>query len=223
MKIEIGESLIYSWLRHIKKCQIVQLNWKASEKWDKDKDTDTKLRLRMDKIQDMFDKPFGNIHSLQQLVKSSEIDVVGFDFQNKNLYCVDIAFHSYGLRYSDNVKNVTKKILRTLLILDIYFNNDYNKKVIFSTPKITPKEYSNHIHRLNEIKKFVDEYHLNTSIEIISNEKFQNEILNPILSISDDIADTSELFLRSYQLTRLFGKKVTSSKNDKNDSLESDT
>ena len=35
MKIEIGESLIYSWLRHAKGCQIVQTNWKPSIKsWE---------------------------------------------------------------------------------------------------------------------------------------------------------------------------------------------
>ena len=31
MKIEMGESLFYSWLRHVKECQIVQTNWKVSE------------------------------------------------------------------------------------------------------------------------------------------------------------------------------------------------
>jgi hypothetical protein len=34
MKIEIGESLFYSWLRHVKLCQIVQTNWKASPEWE---------------------------------------------------------------------------------------------------------------------------------------------------------------------------------------------
>lgn len=34
MKIEIGESLLLSWLKHIKECQLVQTNWKASYKWD---------------------------------------------------------------------------------------------------------------------------------------------------------------------------------------------
>lgn len=34
MKIEIRESILYSWLKHIKECQIVQLNWKASNKWE---------------------------------------------------------------------------------------------------------------------------------------------------------------------------------------------
>lgn len=29
MKIEIGESLLLSWLKHIKECQLVQTNWKV--------------------------------------------------------------------------------------------------------------------------------------------------------------------------------------------------
>jgi hypothetical protein len=34
MKIEMGESLILSWLKHVKRCQIVQTNWKVSKAWD---------------------------------------------------------------------------------------------------------------------------------------------------------------------------------------------
>ena len=33
MKIEMGESLFYSWLRHVKECQIVQTNWTTSSQW----------------------------------------------------------------------------------------------------------------------------------------------------------------------------------------------
>lgn len=34
MKIEIGESLFYSWLRHVKNCELVHLNWSTSPEWD---------------------------------------------------------------------------------------------------------------------------------------------------------------------------------------------
>lgn len=34
MKIEMGESLAISWLKHIKKCAIVQTNWKQSFEWE---------------------------------------------------------------------------------------------------------------------------------------------------------------------------------------------
>ena len=33
MKIEIGESLTYSYLKHIEGCRIVQTNWKTSGNW----------------------------------------------------------------------------------------------------------------------------------------------------------------------------------------------
>lgn len=33
MKIEIAESMVYSWLRKVKNCRIVQTNWKSSPEW----------------------------------------------------------------------------------------------------------------------------------------------------------------------------------------------
>ena len=30
----MGESLIYSWLRHEKQCKVVQTNWKVSPNWN---------------------------------------------------------------------------------------------------------------------------------------------------------------------------------------------
>ena len=35
MKVEVAESLVYSWLRHEKNCTIVQMNWKPSICWKK--------------------------------------------------------------------------------------------------------------------------------------------------------------------------------------------
>lgn len=33
MKIEIAESMIYSWLRKVKNCRLVQTNWKPAPEW----------------------------------------------------------------------------------------------------------------------------------------------------------------------------------------------
>ena len=47
MKIEMGESLLYSWLRHVKECQIVQTNWKISPQWElKNRDQISLLQMR---------------------------------------------------------------------------------------------------------------------------------------------------------------------------------
>lgn len=40
MKIEIGESLIYSWLRHAQGCVVTQMNWKPSPTWGVPKERD---------------------------------------------------------------------------------------------------------------------------------------------------------------------------------------
>ena len=50
MKIEMGESLFYSWLRHVKECQIVQTNWKVSSQWQlSNSETLDKLMTLVDK------------------------------------------------------------------------------------------------------------------------------------------------------------------------------
>lgn len=51
MKIEMGESLFYSWLRHVKECQIVQTNWKVSPQWQlQDEDALERLAKKADTL-----------------------------------------------------------------------------------------------------------------------------------------------------------------------------
>ncbi len=41
-------------------------------------------------------------------------------------------------------------------------------------------------------------------MRIIANSGFNAEVLDPILDMSGGVADTSELFLRSYQMLQMF-------------------
>ena len=50
---------------------------------------------------------------------------------------------------------------------------------------------------------------------IISNQDFSELVLYPILMVSDGVADTTELFLRSYQMLTLFEKKSLSGAKEK--------
>ena len=53
MKIEMGESLFYSWLREVKECQIVQTNWTTAKQWklyNKDVITNIKEETEIDII-----------------------------------------------------------------------------------------------------------------------------------------------------------------------------
>ena len=122
--MEMGESLIYSWLKHYKKCQIVQQNWKVSDNWDKN--IDNKYQKIIDEVQVKYDEPlFGKTNQISSIIKQAEIDLLGFNFDENEFYAVDVAFHTKGLNAQYGTEKVIKKILRTVLILDIYFDSNF--------------------------------------------------------------------------------------------------
>ena len=99
MKIEMGESLFYSWLRHVKECQMVQINWKISPKWEL-KFSD-ELEKIMSKTDGFFSDKYGyKIYkqntSLKQLLQQAECDALGVCLNDRinEIYAVDVAFMS---------------------------------------------------------------------------------------------------------------------------------
>lgn len=110
MKIEMGESLFYSWLRHVKECQIVQTNWKVSSQWQ-----------------------LSDGDALEEL----------------------------------------------MAFVDRHYSQKYGYDFTF---------------------------------RIIANEAYNDLVLKPILLVSDGVADTSELFLRSYQVYKMFSDVNTTTK-----------
>jgi hypothetical protein len=204
MKIEVGESLMLSYLKHVKKCTLYQTNWKVSSNWDISNETFNKVQIIYDKIINHFD--FSEIFKkseLNQLIKQSEIDVIGMD-SNDYIYTGEIAFHENGLNYGDKMETknrVLKKLLRSYLTLLAYFPNK-KYEIIFASPKV------NHAYEIiisdyfNVLQKeFSDE---NVSFKYVSNENFFENILKPTISESTNDSDTNEIFIRSIILNNLF-------------------
>jgi hypothetical protein len=219
MKIEIGESLMMSYLKHIKKCTFYQLNWKVSSNWDIAKENIEKYQFVYERI--INHQEFAGIFKksdLNQLIKQSEIDVIGMD-SNNTIYTVDIAFHESGLSYGDKNETkdrVCKKLLRSYLTLLAYFPNK-KYELLFCSPKVNPtpeKIISDYFKILDEI--FSTE---NVAFKYISNEKFYDEILEPTISKSINDSDTNELFIRSMILNNLFEKKINPLENNSSRAL----
>lgn len=61
MKIEIGESLALSYLKHVKKCTFYQTNWKSSSQWAKPEN-------------DMAEDIFHKIKHIEEYVKKKELE-----------------------------------------------------------------------------------------------------------------------------------------------------
>ncbi len=211
MKIEMGESLVYSWLRHYRNCQVCQLNWKASEVWNCDSSDIVYCQELMNELLSAFDNPFKKTKNVQQLLKQCEIDVIGIDTFNSSFFAIDVAYHSNGLGYKNPVEQVTMKILRAVLISLVYFKNFENYFICFVSPKVSNQLDNELNQRIEKINQFLIHKDIkNIRCDFISNDRFKDEILLPVVKNSSEISDTSELFLRSYQLLKIFDNKVLS-------------
>ena len=215
MKIEIGESLALSYLKHVKKCVIYQNNWKISSRWrESDKGNNNKNITLEEKIFNEIKIRFNGVFksSFNQTIKQAEIDALGMDKEGK-IYAIDIAYHEKGLSY-DKDNNVTKnkmikKLLRSYLILLSYFP-DRNYEIIFASPKVGDTNEQLILLAFDKLRKLFPnkntEVKNKVEFKYISNEAFRKEIIDRTIEASTDNSDTNELFMRSYKLFQLFNK-----------------
>ncbi|AOV98901.1 hypothetical protein [Dehalococcoides mccartyi] len=211
MKIEMGESLFYSWLRHVKECQIVQTNWKPSPSWQLQNEED--LNRFMDVTDEHFQNKYGygvyKNNSLSQLLMQAEVDALGISLSDNGmeLYAIDVAFHESGLNYGDRqetVMRVIKKFVRTALCLIGYFGAAQGE-IIFASPKIHNAIINDLEPCTADLNALFLKNNYNFTARVIANDDFDELVLNPILIASDGVSDTSELFMRGYQLINMFG------------------
>ena len=209
MKIEIGESLLYSWLRHVQKCQIVQLNWKPSSRWEIRDIGEGEKYFNTCKafFHDQHSLPIFGQNSFSQLIQQAEVDVVGIGTADgeTNLTLIDVAFHTGGLHYGPTKKTVNvlfKKYMRSVLLNRVFFNAD-STEVIFATPKINPRQKEAIVEAMKLLDQFFEITGESAQCRLIANEDFFSQICGPLQQISDQVADTSELFMRSLQMLSL--------------------
>ena len=214
MKIEMGESLFYSWLRHVKDCQIVQTNWTTSTQWILSHQDE--LEAVMTETADYFFQKYGysiykRTSSLSQLLQQAECDAIGISVsgESRKVFAVDVAFHEGGLNYGDKRTTTIKiiaKCLRTAMC--IYgFLDTKEAEIIFASPKIHNAVLIMLTPHIGEMQEIMNSKGFGFRFRLIANEDFRRQVLDPILLASNGIADTNELFLRSYQLIHLLEKE----------------
>lgn len=212
MKIEIAESLIYSYLKHNEGCRFVQTNWMTSGKWIITGYEKERAKLLFNKISnsEFFTGIFKN-SSFEQLIKQAEIDVLGINTTENTIYGIDIAFHSAGLNYGSKEETafrIIKKIFRTIFIMQTFFNENEKFNSYFITPKVNPATKVLIDDLMIKAKEVINDEFI--SIEFISNEQFYSEIVDPLIENTDDEHDTAELFSRAIKLLKLDNRKVNS-------------
>ena len=201
MKIEIVESLGYSFFRHVKHCWLLQVNWKASQHWSKHM-TDTELESMFVDMKRRFD-PEGSVFKktsdAAQLMRQGEIDVLGVD-QLGGVHAMEAAFHENGLHYTGGVANrVLKKLLRMLMILTAYHSPETKLHIYFVSPKVIPSVQGPLQYTFTMLRTEYPEIEWN----LVTDQDFTDKVLMPTLEKASTVADTSELFMRSAKLLDL--------------------
>lgn len=192
MKIEIGESLALSYLKHVKKCFIYQTNWKVSSHWTIN--NKEKLDTIFEKVR--REEAFSGIFKqseLDQLLKQAEIDAIGID-QTGKVYAIDIAYHGNGLGYGSTEQakaRIMKKFVRSYLAVLRYFSSSFSDpspkeehcEIIFASPKVigerdeSIRKYFNELIALLEPELKRDK----VVFRYITNDEFKKVILDPTL------------------------------------------
>jgi hypothetical protein len=146
--------------------------------------------------------------SLPQLLKQAEIDVIGISMRDAGIHthAVDVAFHENGLNYGSREKTVAtiiKKCLRSAMCLYGFFNVK-EAEIIFASPKIHNCSIDDLTPCIADINALLKEHDFGFEVRLLANDDFEDAVLKPILIASKGISDSSELFLRSYQLYKMF-------------------
>ena len=214
MKIEIAESLIFSWLRHVQGCVVTQMNWKPSPSWPISNDDE--LRQKFERIRMLAGESIGvpifKKCEFAQFVRQTEIDVLGLrlggDPAARQVLAVDSAFHEGGLLYGsadETVGRVLKKLIRAALAVEGYLNVG-EANIVFATPKVAEsirEPIERHLASLEAALGDPASAGARLRFRLIANQDFADEIARPVLETRTSVADTSELFLRAQQLMAL--------------------
>ena len=205
MKLEMGESLCYSYLRHVKQCWLVQTNWRPSEHWTPRKSA-AELETMFEDMKRKFDadgKVFKQTNNAAQLIKQGEIDVVGIDLQG-GVHALDVAFHENGLNYPGGTADIVlKKLLRAYMLLHAYApfaqpGHGQKFHIYFVSPKVNPGIQT----PLDAIFGALRKEYPQAEWHLITNHAFAN-LVSATLEKSAAVADTSELFVRAAKLLNL--------------------
>ncbi|MCX5637439.1 MAG: hypothetical protein NTX52_07070, partial [Planctomycetota bacterium] len=139
-----------------------------------------------------------------------EVDILGIELSgNKigSIYAVDVAFHEHGLHYGktprDAITRVIKKMIRSTMIIMAYFGMNKGS-IIFASPKINPSTYEPLREAVEDIDALMSKMKLNFSFRLYANSDFKEHIIEPVIQLSGEVEDTSELFMRSIQLYQMF-------------------
>jgi hypothetical protein len=81
-------------------------------------------------------------------------------------------------------------------------------RIVFASPKVNPSTYEPLREAVEGVNTLMSELKLKFSFRLYANSDFEKDIIAPVIQLSGEVADTSELFMRSVQLYQIFTDRI---------------
>ena len=228
MTIEMGESLMASWLKHVKCCQVVQSNWKYSTSWKKElgekkskkrhREIELLVKEAQQKLGILKRKQTKKIAAIvDSMFRQVECDVLGVKFTSDvpEYIATEVAFHGKGLHYTPpkssaiddaidfTAQKIITKMFSTAMVL--YWSFGVKKaQLIFASPKTIPSFKTKIDGKVEALKEFFRKHkEFEYSFDFITNECFKKEVFERVREKIEQVADVSELYMRAVLLSEM--------------------
>lgn len=186
-------------------CQIVQVNWTPSSLLDFSSDDIKLIECFINDVREVISAEEIDIFkksTVNQFVFQTEIDVVGIKVLAKTveaIYLVDSAFHEFGLGYKNPTATILKKLLRMLVVSNMFFKH-IPSNIIFVSPYARERVSFDIDKNLNELQPIIVKYFGDMKVELMFNEQVTNQIYKPLVDNLDNFKNDNALFIRSLKL-----------------------
>lgn len=206
MKFEVCESLCASWLKHKKRCLVVQTNWKVSPTWRAHRIAKIKEFVKAAKDVEGVNVVKKNAGA-EQMIRQTECDVLGFSLEQgkPKWYAIESAFHRRGLLYGDKTATADKvfsKMFRIAMVLYDYMKAD-SAEIIFASPQTSNAVGQSVKTAFDKLVSFFKRRRPGFKFRLFIGQDFKRRIFDPLMNIREDVADSAELFMRAAQLIDL--------------------
>lgn len=230
----LEESLIFSYLKHIKKCKIVQTNWiQTVESWDiSNNKADELIRISKNYFKNKYRMSiFNDVESYKDITPNN-VDAFGIAFNND--YTQDI----YGVisEFKKNYDDISiEEILEKIFYISMNFINYFNKtngNIIFMCPNLN----YDIIEKLGlyyfDIKEIFRQINVFFEVSILLNEQFKEEVLRNLEDLCLKIDESNEeIYLKNLKFQKQFNlyssnfkdkKEIEDTKNSNKESYKSE-
>ena len=218
--MDFEESLVFSYLRRIKKCKIIQNNWfPCMEEWSiLSRKADDIMNTSKNYFKNKYRiELFENISAFNEIDAGNKINAFGISFNEdytEKIYGVSCNVKEHG----DDDEHI-KRIIESIILTGIYIVSCFNKiegNIIY----LGANEDFNVIKKLGmyypDIKEIFNQMKCDFNIKIYINEEFENEVLKKLMSHLDSAEICrNEEYLKFLKFNNHLNGKVSNQADEK--------